>query len=90
MPSRVSSQYPALARMLMDELAVAAAPKWNVADALAKLSEGFCPICDSRFKQRTDSVLRCSNGFAYDEVKATVDKVDKAQRIRASLNRGDG
>jgi|tagenome__1003787_1003787.scaffolds.fasta_scaffold19122866_3 hypothetical protein len=40
-------------------------------DAKAKLSEGWCPVCNSRFAQRGNSTdLRCEQGYEYQEMQA--------------------
>lgn len=42
-------------------------------DAKAKLSEGWCPVCDSRFEQRGNNTdLTCKQGFEYQEMQSRV------------------
>jgi hypothetical protein len=43
------------------------------ADALAHLSEGFCPFCGTAFWLEDDGVYRCGKGATPDGVRAEID-----------------
>lgn len=51
----------------------------KIADARAALSEGFCPICSTRFEWRPGyNAMMCRNGATLDEIAEYVTEIETA------------
>jgi hypothetical protein len=42
-------------------------------DALAQLSEGFCPFCGTAFEEEDDGVYRCWKGMTPESARGRID-----------------
>lgn len=51
-----------------------------------KLSEGWCPVCNTRFnRRRPDGELECEHGFSHAEMKLTVEASEARSAILGGL-----